>query len=55
MCGEFIMKELGQEKWLGDMFASGLKESVMATIKSREGKVRRAAFEIMSLVNDYRA
>ena len=55
MCGNFLMKELCQEKWLGDMFSGGLRESVLATIKSREGKVRRAAFEIMSIVNDYRA
>ena len=55
MCGDVCMKELGQEKWLGDMFAGGLKESVMATITSRQGKVRRAALEIMNTVQDYRA
>ena len=38
------MKELGEEKWLGDLFSGNLKESVMATITSRQGKVRRAAY-----------
>ena len=55
MCGDFTMKELVEEKWLGDMLSGSLKESVIATIRSREGKVRRAAFEIMNIVNDYRA
>ena len=55
LCGDFVMREVGQEKWLGDMFAGGLKESVMATIRSREGKVRRAAYEILNIVHDYRA
>ena len=35
LCGDFVMKEFGQEKWLGDMFAGGLKELVMAIIRSR--------------------
>ena len=55
MCGDVCMQELGQEKWLGDMFTGGLKELVMATITSRQGKVRRAALEIMNIVQDYRA
>ena len=55
MCGEFKMKELEKEKWLGDQFTGSLKQSVIATIKDREGKVRRAAYEIVNIVEDYRA
>ena len=49
------MKELKKEKWLGDQFTGSLKQSVMATIKDREGKVRRASYEIVNIVEDYRA
>ena len=55
MCGQFQMKELQKEKWLGDQFTGSLKQSVMATIKDREGKVRKASYEIVSIVEDYRA
>ena len=55
MCDDFIMNELKEEKWLGDYFAGGLKESVMTTIQKRESKIRRASFEIMNMVKDYRA
>ena len=54
-CGDFEMKELKEEKWLGDYFAGGLKESVRMTIKKREAKIRRASFEIINIVKDYRA
>ena len=49
MCGQFKMKELQKEKWLGDQFTGSLKQSVMATIKDREGKVRRASYEIVNI------
>ena len=54
-CGEFVMKELKDEKWLGDYLAEDLKKSVMLTIRKREAKTRRAGFEIMNIVKDYRA
>ena len=54
-CGDFEMKELKEEKWLGDYFGGGLKESARMTIKKREGKIRRASYEIINLVKDYRA
>ena len=54
-CGDFEMKELKEEKWLGDYLAGGLKESVMVTIKRRESKTRRASYEIVNIVKDYRA
>ena len=49
------MKELKEEKWLGDYFAGGLKESVRTTIQKRESKIRKASFEIVNMVKDYRA
>ena len=55
MCGGFEMKELKEEKWLGDFLAEGLRESVRLTIRKREAKTRRAIFEIIHLVKDYRA
>ena len=44
MCGQFKMKELQKEICLGDKFTGSLKQSVLATIKDREGKVRRASY-----------
>ena len=55
MCGDFEMKELKEEKWLGDYLTEGLRESVRLTIKKREAKTRRAIFEIIHLINDFRA
>ena len=55
MCGSFKMKELKEEKWLGDYLVGGLKESFMVTIQKRESKTRRASFEIVNIVKDYRA
>ena len=55
MCGDWQVKEMQKEKWLGDWFCNGLQESVMATIKDRAPKLRRASFEIMNIVKDYRA
>ena len=49
------MKELKEEKWLGDYFAGGLKESARTTIQKRESKIRKASFEIVNMVKDYRA
>ena len=54
MCGDFEMKELKEEKWLVDYLAEGLKESIKLTIKKWEAKIRRAGFEIINLVKDYR-
>ena len=55
MCGDFQMKELKEEKWLGDYLTDSLKGSVMMTIKKREAKIRRASYEIINIVKDYRA
>ena len=55
MCGDFQMKELKEEKWLGDYLTDSLKGSVMMTIRKREAKMRRASYEIINIVKDYRA
>ena len=55
MIGDWEVQELLKEKWLGDQICNGLNKSVMATIQSRAGKIRRAAFEILNIVRDYRA
>ena len=55
MCGNFQMKELKEGKWLGDYLGENLKDCVRLTIKKREAKIRRASFEILNLVKDYRA
>ena len=55
ICSDFQMKELKEEKWLGDFLAGGLKESVIVTIQKRESKTRRASYEIINIVKDYRA
>ena len=49
------VKELKEEKWLGDYLAGGLKESVMVTIQRSESKTRRVSDEIVNIVKDYRA
>ena len=55
MCGNFEMKELKEEKWLGDYLGENLKDCIRLTIRKREAKIRRASFEIINLVKDYRA
>ena len=54
--GSFFLKEKFSEKWLGDILCGdGVSQSAMATISDREGKLRRASFEIVALAEDYRA
>ena len=53
--GDWTVQELKEEKWLGDQLCSGLSRAVMATIQARAGKLRRASYEIMNIVKDYRA
>ena len=55
-CGEVTIKVAESDKWLGDYLnCGGLAESVMETIRQREGKVKGAAFEIVDFVDDWRA
>ena len=55
-CGDFVMKEVEAEKWLGDYISSGgLGASVLATVEAREGKVKGACLEVAAIVEDWRA
>ena len=55
-CGEVIVKMTECDKWLGDyLHSGGLAASVTETIRKRDGKVRGAALEILSIVDDWRA
>ena len=53
--GDWTVQELKEEKWLGDLMCGCLSRAVMATIQARAGKIRRAAYEIVNVVKDYRA
>ena len=56
MCGDVEIKETKVDKWLGQCLSSGgLADSVMETIKAKEGKVRGACLEVASIVEDWRA
>ena len=56
MCGSVMISMVKYDKWLGDILhCDGLAESVLETIKQREGKVKGAALEIVDIVDDWRA
>ena len=56
MCGNVEIKETGVDKWLGQhVSGGGLADSVMETIKAKEGKVRAACMEVASITEDWRA
>ena len=56
MCGQVLIKMVKFDKWLGDyLHNEGLAESVLETVKQREGKVKGAALEIADIVEDWRA
>ena len=55
-CGNFVMKKVEKEKWLGQQLSEGgLADSVEATIESKMGKIKTACLEIANIVNDWRA
>ena len=55
-CGSFYLKEKLSDKWLGDILSGeGVGQSALATIAEREGKLRRASFEIVALAEDFRS
>ena len=55
MVGNWRVQELKKEKWLGDQISNMLAGSIMNTIQSRAPRIRRASYEIVSLLKDYRA
>ena len=55
MLGKIVMKEKPQENYLGDIPDSqGLSQSVEATIKGREAKIKSIIYELTALTKDYR-
>ena len=55
MLGKMTLMEMEQEKYLGDILDSkGLTESVEATIKEREAKVKGSINELRAIIEDFR-
>ena len=53
--GEFPVRRKQYDKYLGQILhTDGVRASVEATIKDREGKVKGAMFEVKSIVEDFR-
>ena len=53
---EIEVKEKISDKYLGDILhQGGLSESVLATVKDREGKVKAAMLESAAIVDDFRS
>ena len=56
VCGEFTVKEKSHDKYLGDILhQGGCADSVMATVRDREGKVKAAMLEAAAIVDDFRS
>ena len=45
LCGNFEMRELKEEKWLGDYIEENLKYCVPLATRKREAKIRRVRYE----------
>ena len=45
LCGNFEMRELKEEKWLGDYLGENLKDCVPLATRKREAKIRRVSYE----------
>ena len=45
LCGNFEMRELKEEKWLGDYLGENLKDCVLLATRKREAKIRRVSYE----------
>ena len=55
-CGGFTMREVSEDKWLGQQLSEeGLAQSVAATVAKKEPKIRGACMEIANIVSDWRA
>ena len=49
----FTLKTKLSDKYLGQIFDSDLSSSALATVRQREGKIKGAAIEIKSIIEDY--
>ena len=45
LCGNFEMRELKEEKWLGDYLGENLKDCVPLATRKREAKIRSVSYE----------
>ena len=49
----FVLKTKLSDKYLGQIFSFDISSSALATVRSREGKLKGAAIEIKSIIEDY--
>ena len=49
----FVLKTKISEKYLGQIFSSDISSSALATVRYREGKLKGAAIEVRSIIEDY--
>ena len=49
---KFILKEKDKDKYLGQIFESNLSTSALATVQDRIGKIKGAAIEIKSIIEE---
>ena len=53
--GDFQIKRKDSDRYLGQILhTDGVRASCMATIRDREGKINAAAFEVQSIIDDFR-
>ena len=50
---KFILKEKDKDKYLGQIFESNLSTSALATVQDRIGKIKGAAIEIKSIIEEF--
>ena len=49
----FVLKTKISDKYLGQIFSSDNSSSALATVRYREGKLKGAAIEVRSIIEDY--
>ena len=49
----FTLKTKISDKYLGKIFESDLSSSALSTVRQREGKIKGAAIEVKSIIEDY--
>ena len=50
---KFSLQTKIQDKYLGQIFESDLRTSALATVKYRQGKIKGAAIEVKSIIEDF--
>ena len=50
---KFTLETKSQDKYLGQIFDSDLGTSALATVKDRQGKLKGAAIEVKSIIDDF--